>query len=205
MSCFEEVFEISVDQNSNLNARIKDTESIQHLFESLKDNFELCHKEINKCVDTLRPILENYLKNSKINFADLEKTATPTELKDLLAEFHEKEKTIKQLKPIINIGIFEFQLDDLLDLVSNAPRGWIDKMNRVIPNVLTEKVRNSIERMNGHLLDLSVNPTDIESFIKLMTTNNPGKTQTMVRELREKGDNISQSLIDGADKNAVGL
>ena len=167
MSCFEEVFEISVDQNSNLNARIKETDSIQNLFESLKDNFELCHKEINKCVDTLRPILENYLKNSKINFTELEKTATPTELKNLLEEFHEKEKTIKQLKPIINIGIFEFQLDDLLDLVSNAPRTWIDKMNKVIPNVLTEKVRNSIDRMNGHLTELSVNPTDIESFIKL--------------------------------------
>ena len=167
MSCFEEVFEISVDQNTNLNARIKNTQSIINLFESLKDNFELCHKEINKCVDNLRPILENYLKNSKINFNDLEKTANPTELKDLLNEFHEKEKVIKQLKPIINVGLFEFQLDDLLDLVSQAPRTWIEKMNKVIPNVLTAKVHSSIDRMSAHLTDLAVNPTDVESFIKL--------------------------------------
>ena len=80
MSCFEEVFEISVDQNSNLNARIKESEQITNLFESLKDHFELCHKELNNCVEKLRPILENYLKNNKINFVDLEKTATPTEL-----------------------------------------------------------------------------------------------------------------------------
>ncbi len=45
----------------------------------------------------------------------------------------------------------------------------------------------------------------VESFIKLMTSNNPSKTQTMVREIREKVDSISQSLIDGADINAVGL
>ena len=46
----------------------------------------------------------------------------------------------------------------------------------------------------------------VESFIKLMTTNiNPSKSQTMVREIREKVDSISQSLINGADKNAVGL
>ena len=46
----------------------------------------------------------------------------------------------------------------------------------------------------------------VESFIKLMTTNiNPSKSQTMVREIREKVDGISQSLINGADKNAVGL
>ena len=167
MSCFEEVFEISVDQNANLNARIKETESITNLFESIKDNFELCHQAINKCVDNLRPILLNYLKNSKINFNDLEKTATPTELKDLLTEFQEKEKEIKLLKPIINVGIFEFQLDDLLDLVSQAPREWIEKMNKVIPNVLITKVRSSIDRMSGHLSDLSVNPTDVESFIKL--------------------------------------
>ena len=167
MSCFEEVFEISVDQNANLNARIKETESITNLFESLKDNFELCHKEINKCVDTLRPILENYLKNNKLNFPNLEKTATPTELKDLLNEFHEKEKVIKQLKPVINVGIFEFQLDDLLDLISDAPRQWIEKMNKVIPNVLAAKVKSSIDRMSAHLTDLSVNPTDVESFIQL--------------------------------------
>ena len=167
MSCFEEVFEISVDQNSNLNARLKDTESIINLFESLKDNFELCHKELNNCVESLRPILENYLKNNKINFVELEKTATPTELKDLLAEFQQKEKEIKQLQSVINVGIFEFQLDDLLDLVSQAPRTWIDKMNKVIPNVLATKVKSSINRMSDHLTDLSVNPTDVESFIKL--------------------------------------
>jgi hypothetical protein len=137
------------------------------LFESIKDHFELCHQELNKKVETLRPILENYLKNNKITFHDLEKSANPTQLKDLMNEFHEKEKIIKQLKPIVNIGIFEFQLDDLLELVSTAPRTWIDKMNKVIPNVLSAKVRSSIERMSEHLNDLSVNPTDVESFIKL--------------------------------------
>ena len=132
MSCYEEVFEISIDQNGNLNGRIKETEHIQDLFESLKENFELCHKELNKEVDKLRPVLENYLKNSKISFTELEQNSTPNQLKDLLTEFHEKEKFMKTLKPIINIGLFEFQLDDLLDMVSEAPRRWIEKMNKVI-------------------------------------------------------------------------
>ena len=197
MSCFEEVFEISVDQNANLNARIKDTPSIMNLFESLKDNFELCHKEINKCVDILKPILENYLKNNKINFIDLEKTATPTELKDLLTEFHEKEKTIKQLKPIINVGIFEFQLDDLLDLVSQAPRTWIDKMNKVIPNVLIAKVRSSIERMSNHLNDLAVNPTDIESFIKLKKAVESCNKEKKLHEDMSNDILDLQTIIDG--------
>ena len=91
MSCFEEVFDVTVDQNSNLNARLKETDSITKLFESIKDHFELCHQELNKKVETLRPILENYLKNNKINFHDLEKSANPTQLKDLMNEFHEKE------------------------------------------------------------------------------------------------------------------
>ena len=68
MSCYEEVFEISIDQNGNLNGRIKETEHINELFDSLKEHFELCHQELNKEVDKLRPILENYLKNSKISF-----------------------------------------------------------------------------------------------------------------------------------------
>ena len=167
MSCFEEVFEISVDQNSNLNNRIKETETITDKFESIKKNFELCHVELNKEVEVLRPILDNYLKNSKINFKELEQTATPTQLKELLAEFHEKEKVIKQLKPVKAVGIFEFQLDDLLELVSDAPKQWLEKIRKVIPNVLITKVKKTIERLSSHLTDLSVNPTDIESFIKL--------------------------------------
>ena len=58
-------------------------------------------------------------------------------------------------------------MDDLLDLVSNSPRQCIEKMNKVIPNVLAAKVKSSIDRMSVDLNDLSVNPTDIESFIQL--------------------------------------
>ena len=167
MSCFEEVFEVSVDQNSNLNNRIKESDLIGDKFESIKYNFELCHTELNKAVDDLRPILNNYLKNNKINFKELEATATPNQLKDLLIEFHEQEKIIKQLKPIKNIGIFEFQLDDLLDLVSTAPIRWIENIRKVIPNVLVTKVKKTIESLSKHLIELNVNPTDIENFIKL--------------------------------------
>ena len=190
MSCFEEVFEISVDQNSNLNNRIKDTDIITDKFESIKLHFELCHKELNKEVDELRPILDNYLKNSKINFKELEKTATPNQLKDLLAEFHEKEKIIKQLKPFKNVGIFEFQLEDLLDLVSDAPKTWLEKIRKVIPNVLITKVKKTIERLSSHLNDLNVNPTDIESFIRLK------KAVEVCNKEKQLHEEVSNDIID---------
>ena len=197
MSCYEEVFEISIDQNGNLNGRIKETEHIQELFESLKENFELCHKELNKEVDKLRPVLENYLKNSKISFTELEQNATPNQLKDLLTEFQEKEKFMKTLKPIINIGLFEFQLDDLLDLVSEAPRKWIEKMNKVIPNVLISKVKSSIERMSSHLIELGVNPVDVESFIKLKKAVEACNKEKKLHEDMSNDILDLQTIIDG--------
>ena len=115
MSCFEEVFEVNVDQNTNLNMRLKEQKCITDKFDALKKYFELCHKGIEKTVQDLMPILENYKKFEKISFKELEESATPQYLKNLLDEFTEEEKRIKLLKPIINIGIFEFQLDDLLD------------------------------------------------------------------------------------------
>ena len=190
MSCFEEVFEVSVDQNSNLNNRVKESELIENKFESIKNNFELCHVELNKEVDNLRPILNNYLKNSKINFQELELNATPNELKDLLIEFHEKEKIIKQLKPIKNIGIFEFQLDDLLDLVREAPKKWIEKIRKVIPNVLITKVKKTIERLSKHLIDLNVNPTDIENFIKLK------KAVEECNKEKQMHEDVSNDILD---------
>ena len=190
MSCYEEVFEVSIDQNGNLNNRIKETEHINELFESLRENFELCHKELNKEVEKLRPILENYLKNSKISFPDLEKNSTPNQLKELYAEFQEKELIVKKIKPIINIGIFEFQLDDLLDMVSNAPRQWIEKMNKVIPNVLTTKMKNSIDRMSKRLTELNVNPTDVTSFIQLK------KAVEACNKEKQEHENVSNDIID---------
>ena len=190
MSCFEEVFEVSVDQNSNLNNRVKESELIENKFESIKNNFELCHVELNKEVDNLRPILNNYLKNSKINFQELELNATPNELKDLLIEFHEKEKIIKQLKPIKNIGIFEFQLDDLLELVRDAPKSWLEKIRKVIPNVLINKVKKTIERLSKHLIDLNVNPTDIENFIKLK------KAVEECNKEKQMHEDISNDILD---------
>ena len=197
MSCYEEVFEMSIDQNGNLNGRIKETEHITELFESLRENFELCHQELNKEVDKLRPVLENYLKNSKISFTELEEKATPNELKDLLAEFQEKEKLMKKFKSIINIGIFEFQLDDLLDMVSDAPRKWIEKMNKVIPNVLLTKVKSSIERMSSHLTELGVNPTDVESFIKLKKAVEACNKEKKLHEDMSNDILDLQAIIDG--------
>ena len=167
MSCFEEVFEVNVDQNSNLNMRLKEQKCITDKFDSLKKHFELCHKALENTVKDLMPILESYKKYEKINFKELEENGSPQYLKDLLIEFHEEENKIKLLKPIINIGIFEFQLEDLLDLVSEAPKNWIERMKKVVPKVYLSKVRKNIQRMNAHLTDLNINPNDIESFIRL--------------------------------------
>ena len=167
MSCFEEVFEISVDQNSNLNKRIKQTDEITGKLDSIKYYFDLCHKELEKTIENLRPLLENYQKNENINFNKLKETASPAYLKDLLDDFREEEKNVKALKPVINIGIFEFQIDDLVDLISEDPKKWIEKMKRVIPAILLDKVKKNTFRMKEHLRDLSINPIDVESFIKL--------------------------------------
>ncbi len=77
MSCFEEVFDVNVDQNTNLNMRLKEQKCITDKFDSLKKHFELCHMGIEECVQNLMPILENYKKYEKINFQELEENGSP--------------------------------------------------------------------------------------------------------------------------------
>ena len=190
MSCFEEVFEVNVDQNSNLNLRLKDQKCITDKFDSLKKHFELCHRALEKTVKDLMPILDSFQKYDKINFKELKNNGSPQYLKDLLNEFHEEENKIKLLKPIINIGIFEFQLEDLLDLVSDAPKRWMERMKKVVPSVYLSKVRKNIHRMNEHLSNLSVNPNDIESFIKLK------KAVEKCNKEKQLHEDIGNELID---------
>jgi hypothetical protein len=71
MSVFEEVFEVSVDQNANLNTRIKESEPILDKFNSIRENFDKCHEELNKYAESLVPIYRTYLEYNKLNFREL--------------------------------------------------------------------------------------------------------------------------------------
>ena len=122
MSVFEEVFEVSVDQNANLNTRIKESVPILDKFNSIRENFDKCHEELNKYAESLVPIYRTYLEYNKLNFKSLEESATPKQLKDLLEDFKNQEKIIKALRPFKNIGIFQFQLDDLLEMITDSIR-----------------------------------------------------------------------------------
>ena len=167
MSVFEEVFEVSVDQNANLNTRIKESEEILEKFNTIRDNFDKCHEELNKYAESLVPLYRTYLDYNKLNFKELEKTSTPKELKDLLEDFKNQDKIIKAIKPFKNIGLFQFQLDDLLEMITEAPKQWLDKIKIVIPNVLVAKENALIEKLTGYLKELSEPVENVESFIKL--------------------------------------
>ena len=167
MSVFEEVFDISVDQNANLNTRIKESKPILDKFNTIRENFDKCHDELNKYADSLVPIYRTYLEYNKLNFKNLEKTSTPKELKDLLDDFKAKDKFIKSLKPFKNIGLFQFQLDDLLEMITEAPKQWLEKIKVVIPNVLVAKENALIEKLSGYVKELNDPVENVESFIKL--------------------------------------
>ena len=167
MSVFEEVFDISVDQNANLNTRIKESKAILDKFNTIRENFDKCHDELNKYADSLVPIYRTYLEYNKLNFKNLEKTSTPKELKDLLDDFKAKDKFIKSLKPFKNIGLFQFQLDDLLEMITEAPKQWLEKIKIVIPNVLVAKENALIEKLSGYVKELNDPVENVESFIKL--------------------------------------
>lgn len=167
MSVFEEVFESSVDQNANLNSRIMESEEIITIFNSIKNSFELCKKSLIDYSTALQPVLRNYNEYNSINFKELEKSATPDQLKELLDKFLKEAVVIRALKNIVNVGIFEFHLDYLIDMVTDAPKLWLQKIRTVIPNVFVAKLSYSIQKLGNYMRNLSINPVDVESFIKL--------------------------------------
>ena len=94
--CFEEVFEISIDQNSVLNGRVKESDEFNFYYKSIKKNFDNCYKALNKCANDLTPILTTYVANSKINFVQLEKDATHNQLRDLIVELKNEDVKVNK-------------------------------------------------------------------------------------------------------------
>ena len=112
MVCMEEVFENSVDQNHNLNMRIKEDPVIINLLSSIKDVMNRSYYEVTNYAQELLPILNNFNKYENLDFNNFN-FSKPEVLKDYLYKFVEEEQVISKLRTKISIGIFEFNLQNL--------------------------------------------------------------------------------------------
>jgi dynein heavy chain len=167
MSCFEEVFETTVDQNSNLNIRIKEDNRINSYFKNIKSNIDLCFNFLENYATELLPIYHNFNYYNSIDFNQLSINSTPDELKDLLSKFILELGKIKKLKEQKFAGVFEINLSNLLRDIQEAPGKWISSMRELIPKVLMNKTREITIVLNNNLKRLSVMPSDVETFINL--------------------------------------
>ena len=192
MVCFEEVFEVSVDQNGILNGRIKDDDGYNELFENIKSNFDKCRRALDDTAQSLVPLLLNNNKYMKINFNKVEEEAEHNQLKEYISEFKKMESSIKKLEKKINIGIFEFQLDLLFDQVLNSPQYLLGKIYSCIPKILSKKIHDLVEKTDRYneLIDIIVPTGDIEAFLKLKKvveecTNNRHNVEDEMEEINE--------------------
>lgn len=167
MVVFEDVFETSVDQNANLNNRIKEDESVLKLFTLIRNSFDKCKCALNEKVNGLMPILNHYNIYERLSFSDIEEQYTADMLKELKEKFLKEYDIIQKMKRIISVGIFEFDISELQDLVNEAPLRWLTKLRHVIPKIIINKVSLLSNIINHHLNTQNISVSNVESFIKL--------------------------------------
>ena len=197
MTCFEEVFDTSCDQNTNLNTRIKDSIPFNSVMSKIKDNFNKCCNALNNYVTSLKPILLNYNICSKISFNELGKTATAVDLKKHIKNFEEEATKVRQLKKFINIGLFELDSTQFLEMVIDAPRNWLEKIRNIIPQIIVNKHRDLISILEKLLKELSIEVNNVETFIKLKKSC--AKCTSNRNMIEEKNMEITD-LLDIAEK-----
>jgi hypothetical protein len=112
MVCMEEVFETSVDQNHNLNMRIKEDPVIINLLTMIKEVMNRSYYEVTNYAQDLLPLLNNYNQYETLDFNTFN-NSKPEVLKEYLYKFVEEEKVVSKLKKKVSIGIFEFNLQNL--------------------------------------------------------------------------------------------
>ena len=112
MVCMEEVFETSVDQNHNLNMRIKEDPAIITLLTNIRNYMNKSYEELKEYTQQLLPILIHFNEYENLDFNSFN-LAKPDMLKEYLYKFVEEEKVISKIRPKVTIGIFEFNLENL--------------------------------------------------------------------------------------------
>ena len=112
MVCFEEVFETAVDQNHNLNIRIREEPRIKELLSIIRKIVDDSYNSIILYSNTLLPILIKFNEYEALNFNELNNEKADL-LKDYLERFMQMSIDITNLMPIIKKGIFELDLKNL--------------------------------------------------------------------------------------------
>ena len=169
MICFEDVFDVSVDQNNVLGNRIKYDDEFNNLVKDIQISFGNCQKAMEQTAYGLTPSLINYNKFIKLDFNKIEKESDHNDLNNYLKMFKEEGDVILKLKKKINIGIFEFNLEMFLEQIVNVPFNYTKKIYEITPKILSRKVdelHSEIET-NFNSINFSVPNKNIELFIKL--------------------------------------
>ena len=169
MLCFEDVFDVAVDQNNLLSSRIRNDKEFKSLIKDIQISFGNCQNSMEETALSLTPSLINYNKFIKLDFNKIEKESNHADLNNYLKMFKEEGDVIFKLKKKINIGIFEFNLELFLEQIINIPFNYIKKIYDITPKILSRKVEElhtEIET-NFNSINFTVPNKNIELFIKL--------------------------------------
>ena len=151
MSCYEEVFETTSDQNTNLNSRVKDNEKVNNLLQGIWSFVDRSYYQLDEFTNKLLPIKQNCDKYLQIDFEDLLIKGKAEEFKNYLEAFIFESGEIRQLRDKNFIGLFEYHLQNFIENVKELPDLWIGKVREIVPEVLIKKLKDFIQLLNHNI------------------------------------------------------
>ena len=167
--CFEDVFDVTMDQNGALNPRIKHNSEINDLLKNIKISFGNCHNVLEEKAMSLTPSLMNYNKLFKLDFNQIESNLDHNDLNNYIKMFKEEGDVVIKMHRKTNIEIFEFNQELFLEQIINIPFNYMRKIFFIIPRILSRKMdelRYEIET-NFNSINFNVPNKTIELFIEL--------------------------------------
>ena len=210
MVCFEEVFDVSVDQNGSLSGRVREDDEYLDLNNSIKSSFDKCRNALDDAAQELTPSLVNYNKFTKINFNKVEQEANHDQLNEYIVNFKTEDDRVKKLSKKINIGIFEFHLEDFLNQIIGTPTICLNKIYSIIPKIMVRKTMELTDEIDNSYIKINiiVGPGDIESFIRLkkavdVCTEKRNRIEDEMDEIRELNtiiNNYKEIKLEDFDK-----
>ena len=196
MVCFEEVFDVSVDQNGSLSGRIREDDDYLDLNNSIKNSFDKCRNALDEKASELSPALDNYTKFNKINFSLVEKEADHVKLMEYINSFKAEDERVKKFSKKVNIGIFEFYIEDFLNQIIGVPTACLNKTFNIIPKILVRRVNELIDEIDesNNKINIIVATNDVEAFIKL---------KKGVDICTEKRNGVEQQMDEISELNSI--
>ena len=153
------------EEDSDLMEMVVNDDQIRGLNFQIKDAITQAFGRVKDYSQVFLPQLELYEKNETMDLNTF-RTAELEEFRKAIENYKEQMHQFSQMKETENVGIFQLNSKMLKDKLKPSPKGCLDKVQNLMPQLSLERAQELLQELNDANKRLMITPKSVDEYIE---------------------------------------